>query len=383
MNEKSENKARENNVMSIIFCIVSFLFTVIILIAVGICLYAYIKEQNTEKSTIPYNYSHTIHLNMDTRKTSLEDWHRALVDSIYISTNWSSSYFHPSVSVNIDTVHVTYPLELDSLSQCLSKIDRLYKEYYNDALNDLRQESNNIINKWSGWLGFWISVLALLMGILPIAIQFKLSNRSEKRIEQELQRLENQILSKEKELETLYKNKEDELEKQYQDKEHKLKEQYQKFEQKLNEKSQIVDENLHNQEMGRLKSKVVNAINAIDLSKNNKLLQDSQKRMLLLRKLLLDLRKQFSEFIKINEKIDVCKNEDKYNDLLVVLIEIHGVVTKLIPFLHDKSISRRINGFQKDLQDLILKIAHNYSTVNYSEIDRIRKNFDQLVDELR
>lgn len=42
----------------------------------------------------------------------------------------------------------------------------------NQMLDDIRQETNNIINKVNGWLGFWIAVLALVGGIIPIIIQF-------------------------------------------------------------------------------------------------------------------------------------------------------------------------------------------------------------------
>lgn len=41
-----------------------------------------------------------------------------------------------------------------------------------DLIDDVRQETNNIINKVNGWLGFWIAVLALVGGIVPIVIQF-------------------------------------------------------------------------------------------------------------------------------------------------------------------------------------------------------------------
>ena len=338
-----------------------YIFTTIITVAVLACLFTYIWEVVVKDRDASFNYSHEIRVNMDTRKTSLESWHQALVDSVYISAPWDYRNFHPSVIVNIDSVHVDYPLELDSLTVCLSKIDQIYKEYYNDALNDLRQESNNIISKWSGWLGFWVSVLALLMGIFPIALQFKLSSRSQERLQREI-----------KELETKYQAKEKELEDQY-----KLQEK------KLDEKSKMVEDNLQEQKLARLKSKVVNVINAIDLGKNNKLLSDSHDRNFLLWTLLKDLRKLFYEFVKTNKKVDVCSNEDKYNDLLIVLIEIHGVVTKLIPFLQHKSKSRRIHDFQSDLQKIIFKIANNNSCVDYKEIDTIQEKFSQLVDEFK
>lgn len=40
--------------------------------------------------------------------------------------------------------------------------------------DDLRQETNNMINKVNGWLSFWMSVMAVLGVFVPIALQFKL-----------------------------------------------------------------------------------------------------------------------------------------------------------------------------------------------------------------
>ena len=36
-------------------------------------------------------------------------------------------------------------------------------------IDDVRQETNNIINKMNGWLGFWMGVMAILGVFVPIA----------------------------------------------------------------------------------------------------------------------------------------------------------------------------------------------------------------------
>lgn len=44
-----------------------------------------------------------------------------------------------------------------------------------DQLTDeIRQETNNMINKMNGWLGFWMGVMAILGVFVPIALQLKL-----------------------------------------------------------------------------------------------------------------------------------------------------------------------------------------------------------------
>lgn len=40
--------------------------------------------------------------------------------------------------------------------------------------DDIRQETNNMINKMNGWLGFWMGVMAILGVFVPIALQLKL-----------------------------------------------------------------------------------------------------------------------------------------------------------------------------------------------------------------
>lgn len=48
----------------------------------------------------------------------------------------------------------------------------------NQLIDDIRQETNNIINKMNGWLGFWMGVMAILGVFVPIALQFKLYRES-------------------------------------------------------------------------------------------------------------------------------------------------------------------------------------------------------------
>lgn len=60
---------------------------------------------------------------------------------------------------------------------------KLVEDRQCESISDLRQESNNIINKVNGWLGFWIALLALFGSILPLIIQYTLYKRSEIRTE--------------------------------------------------------------------------------------------------------------------------------------------------------------------------------------------------------
>ncbi len=59
------------------------------------------------------------------------------------------------------------------------RISDLEKNQEN-VLADIRQESNNIINKFNGWLAFWTAILAIFGGIIPIVLQYILREKSKK-----------------------------------------------------------------------------------------------------------------------------------------------------------------------------------------------------------
>ena len=60
------------------------------------------------------------------------------------------------------------------------------------GLDDLRQETNNVIDKQNGWLSFWIAILALVGALVPLLIQMNMQQdlRHEyDKIDKELERL--------------------------------------------------------------------------------------------------------------------------------------------------------------------------------------------------
>lgn len=101
---------------------------------------------------------------------------------------------HQSASLlsrNLDTLPQPIPSKVyitmeassvmdSAMTKKMDSVIRIMKEWneYCDAnllhgLDDLRQETNNVINKQNGWLSFWLAILALIGGLLPFAIQMK------------------------------------------------------------------------------------------------------------------------------------------------------------------------------------------------------------------
>ncbi len=63
----------------------------------------------------------------------------------------------------------------ENLDYRLSKVEHQLES----TVSDLRQESNNIINKFNAWLGFWIAILAIFGAVIPIVLQYVLKKKSD------------------------------------------------------------------------------------------------------------------------------------------------------------------------------------------------------------
>lgn len=91
---------------------------------------------------------------------SKNDYHKVKIDSIVLVKP-------DSTSVAIDTLQ---------LKVLISKVDSMrimQTLYYDNYLSDLRQESNNNINKYNGWLSFWIAFLTIVLGVIPFLMSYK------------------------------------------------------------------------------------------------------------------------------------------------------------------------------------------------------------------
>lgn len=63
----------------------------------------------------------------------------------------------------------------DSLNETVKEIRAhisLIERQQEHFIADIRQEVNNCIEKYNGWLAFWISILAVLCGIIPVLLQY-------------------------------------------------------------------------------------------------------------------------------------------------------------------------------------------------------------------
>lgn len=80
---------------------------------------------------------------------------------------------------------------LDSLYNMYMENQNYIIENQKDLVNDIRQETNNNLDKMAAWLSFWIAVMALIGTLLPIVLNFILHHREEHYLRQTKEELSN------------------------------------------------------------------------------------------------------------------------------------------------------------------------------------------------
>lgn len=90
--------------------------------------------------------------------------------------------------------------DIDSLNFKINSAIRLIntwnKQCDNNLLHgfdDLRQETNNIIEKQNGWFSFWTAILALVGGLLPVLIQMNTQKDQRHEFEEEKKKIQEAI----------------------------------------------------------------------------------------------------------------------------------------------------------------------------------------------
>ncbi len=73
-------------------------------------------------------------------------------------------------------------LLLDSVNNKILQNQEIISDRQADLINDIRQETNNNLDKHSAWLAFWITVLGFIGVACPIAYQFLNSFKMEKEL---------------------------------------------------------------------------------------------------------------------------------------------------------------------------------------------------------
>lgn len=251
------------------------------------------------------------------------------------------------LSASNDTTGHISEQQMEELKCHIDSIYTQHSAHYENALNDLRQESNNIINKWNGWFSFWIALLALLAGVIPLLVQMKVAHDNKEQLKDKFKELESQENLNEKRLE--------------------------KFIESINYRVDLIlkDFNNKNQDIrdGYDRFKLADIMNSFSVGWDNKLFTDCKERTILLDSVLTHLKKLFNEYI-------VClKNNTEYNEnqsiyLIELLILLHGILRKIYPLYTKNYKSRKVAQLIFDIECFITNIS-NKEIVDKKDIKRM------------
>lgn len=98
----------------------------------------------------------------------------------------SSINIHINISAGKVNPKVTN--KLDSVISVINEWNKYREKSLDQRMSDLRQETNNVIEKHNAWLSFWIGILAIVGALIPALLQW----RNERRIDTELDRIKKQ-----------------------------------------------------------------------------------------------------------------------------------------------------------------------------------------------
>ena len=248
-------------------------------------------------------------------------------------------------------------LELDSLKQILQKSK---KEEYAEGINDVRQETNNIINKINGWLSFWLAILTLIGGVLPVVLSWRQKQDNNKKFSD----LGNDITDRGNKIEKRVTEKINDLNVLHNQLREVLKEQ----------KAELVKQQ-NSRKLHETHISITNIISSFMAAKNNKLIEDSFERDLLRISLLNALATEF-------EKITDCIFSEEYRSdckiiLKTILIQYYSLYASLRITL------QKVNK-TKDLEITLQKIkkAIEIVTEDKEDKDGIEKEIKEVRNEI-
>lgn len=180
--------------------VIAFAVIIISVLAVWSCGHVFYKTVFCESACNEYNaqwYKNTVSMYLEEARMDSLLRVGKISDVVIIKRTTGIDMIKNDTTRN-DTIKNVYILPLSNIDKIIEG-QKIVMQRQDAMAQDLRQESNNLINKMNGWLGFWLGIMAIIGVFVPIALQIKLyrSDRDrEERAEQRIKALESYIKEK-------------------------------------------------------------------------------------------------------------------------------------------------------------------------------------------
>lgn len=225
------------------------------------------------------------------------------------------------INVNLqtsDSVYIaTMTEKLDTLVDVIKLNNKYSIDQYQNGLADLRQETNNVIDKQNLWFSFWMGILALVGALIPVVTQLKLSSEQKHEIE-ELRKL------------------------------------------KLE------------QEKANLSTEITKLTYSIIICKENKWGDDYIDRNVLWNDLLHNLCRKTNHILKLVTP-DKEMSPDNVFYLKTILLQLHAVYSSFIPACSLEYKSRKLQELTKSIAKILDDLSHNRH-----DRKTLRKSLDKM-----
>lgn len=287
--------------------------------------------------------AHFVQACISSRDVNKSDYHEVMIDSIVLVKP-------DSATIAIDT------LQLKTLICRVDSMREMQRQFYDNYLSDLRQESNNNINKYNGWLSFWIALLTIVLGVIPFMMSYKVNSYHKEYLDFLIRKTAREL--------------KDQVETDLQDDKKAIK--------KLKEEidlTQGVIKKLGLQTMAE----------DINIAKNNKLLTDTRERSQLWATLLLSFGLKLEDYTRtIKDLVKDGVTEEQVTQMREVLIHAHYVLGLWFSQANSKLQSKQAVKMLDTLKEMILKDTDNTSTGRqsyYSDFTDIVSQYCRMIKE--
>lgn len=251
--------------------------------------------------------------------------------------------YHITFQVVDSITDTTMMAQMDTLLKAINTWNDFSEEKLMHGLDDLRQETNNVIDKQNGWLSFWLGIFALVGGLLPFLFQLEMQKNQDQIMDSKMEKVDQTIAAKKLELDTL-KNEIDSKTKKIED------------EYEANQK--VIEDFKREHEKFQLYSEITRLSNTLITCKENKWGKDHIDRNALWNDLFVSLYQKSNDFMVL-----VAPNKEiasgNYFLIKTILLQLHAAYCEFIPTCTQSYKSRKLLELTKEISEILQKISNN------------------------